>query len=482
MSKILPSVLDEFCYDYMRTNPLPKTKLVYSPLSPYYDNYAIPELSFTAMEVGLFKWIHPQKGLSPTDYYLLLDMLDINFGHFMPDDMYTLEEAADLLDLTKACGPPYCWICGPTKKDVLDKFTPEELWQHFIDYDQCLSATLKDEIRILGKRARMFTPANIVMVLAGNFLFGRQNDVLQKYRHMTPVKIGMCTPGIEAVDFWEEIIIKIESRVGYPFSFDGAQNDSHDAAILFCIIRDFRKKYLPAEYHKYVDRYYDQTNMFWCLSLQRLFKLVGNPSGQTLTAWDNSFITLLLLYLHAIRHGISPDEFNDMFIAIYGDDLFLIDTTEEKVFHPEVLNETYNSLGMYLECPGPPSCLEENVFIGMHAVYRKYRNFIHRMYSYDSDKLLNSMNFIRKGMSVNDRISKLVSICILLFGDQTAFEFARKITIQYFRDHSSEVSKDAANLIGLTNDVQALNIYCSSESASQNLLSFLGFGGQYIAL
>lgn len=437
---------------YLHDYGLPKSKLVEDIIVEQSGYHAAP-LDMVSMVNGVLKFEHSFGCMNRSEYFLVKQWLCYMYGGVIAGEMWSVQRAVDELDKDKACGCPYNLLYGSLKGDVLENMSGQDLLDDFAAYSQLTVATLKDELREMSKDARVFVPANICMVTAGNFLFGGQNLRIQLSHNDGPIKIGLSTPGVEAYELWNGMY----HLSGRCIQADGAQNDAHFAPIIACLIRDFRKEFLPKEYHKWVDLYYDMTYNILCNVRGCLLNFYGQPSGQTNTSMDNSLATLILCMLHAIRRGMTYQDFSCIFFAIMGDDLMLRDPFG--VFTPEGMNETWNSVGMFIEIPAQFEEFWDMTFIGMHPVRRDDKI----LYSYNSDRMMASMNFARRNASPEMRLQKLISLAHLVFAQTNVYNIARSVCFQYATDNRAAISRAGLESLGSLTELHQLNMYCNFE-------------------
>lgn len=435
---------------------LPRSKLVHDKIIKD-ENYCLAPLDEISLVNGVLKWIHPYALLPMSEYQIVLHWLHLAYGGVISGEQWSLREAFEELDPNKAAGSPYNFLYGSKKVDTILKVQPEDLLLDFRQYNNIALATLKDEIRLCGKDARLFVPSNIAMAMVGNWLFGAQNENILNWHNKGPIKIGLETPGREAYEFWQAF----RRAPGECHQYDGAQNDAHFAPIVACLIRDFRKEYLPVEVWKDVDRYYALTYYMSCNAGGALIDLIGQQTGHTNTATDNSLESLILLMLHAVRHNITFSEFQGMFLAIMGDDIALRDPIG--CFGPQELEKTWNSVGMYLECPAIVEDFSQMTFVGMHPLTRNVFGRDYHLYCYNVAKMKGSINFVRKSSSVSDRLAKLVSVCHLIFADKTEFEGLRTAIRLWVSKHQLALSEQDMELLGSLADLHQLNAYLGRE-------------------
>jgi len=398
---------------------------------------------------GILKYIHPYKNPDMDRCEEILEWLDAILGPLFEVGMWTREKSIDELKLDKACGPPFNWMYGPTKGDAIKHFTFDEVLDQFMNYTQASNGTLKDELRSSDKDARLFIPANFVMILVSIWLFGAQNDAMAESK-TCPVQIGLQTPGPEAVNFW------------YFFSLctalfiqgDGSGHDARLSPMLCILCRELRKRHLPKMFHKMVDRYYDMTYRMKVNMSGSMFELIGQQSGQTNTASDNSIATLALLINAAIEKGLSLHEFLNFRIGVMGDDLLLNSTLTEKD-----LDLSWQSFGMYIEIPNFNQSFYEMTFMGMHPVLLSDR----LCFTYNEEKMLDAVNWYKKGRTYEQRLDKLISIAQLMFASPL-FKVFYTVCCKFYHDNQAHMSDLSAKKLALLSNPNLYNLYFGEES------------------
>lgn len=443
----------------LRVPALPKTSLRHTPILGVGD--LVPaNLDYVSMINGICKYDHPQYGISILEFYTCLEWLDSLYGSFIESEMWTKERAWDELDPTKACGPPYNSIYGPTKGHVMGKVTKEDLEQDFWGFTHVFGATLKDELRPAQKDARLFIPANICMVYIGNLLFGAQNESLTQTHNLHNIKIGIVCPGFEMVQMWQNF--RNRDRL---VQYDGSQWDSHIPSVFIQIVREFRKLHLPSIYHTHVDRYYDMIYNANVNVSGNLIEIVGQLSGQVNTTADNSFFNVLSLILHGIRKGMTLREFVDFEYVVVGDDGLYADSG----FHePVELGETWNSVGMYLETPGYQQ-FWDLTFVGTHPVLYSCPMTKNLLYGFRRNKLLSSIDYVTKDMDHSEQLEKLISILILLFTEKDFKEIKSKV-VSYI--HTLTLTKKQLSRLAVLGQMSVLCNLCSLEKSLTNKKKF----------
>jgi hypothetical protein len=444
--------------DFVEDSGLPRTKLTYEPLIEA-EGYGISPLDMQSVTNGILKWQHDQFTITENEHFELIHWLDALYGHIVHKQPWSKEEALEACVDTKASGFPYCKLYGPYKGQVKKHMTYDDLENDFINYSQLFTVTLKDECRKQGKDSRLFVPANMSMVVVGNRLFGAQNEAIAQCSEDYPIKIGLQSPGAGACKLWREFY----NAKGLCYQSDGAANDAHFSLAIARVIRDFRSKHLPAELRKLVNRYYDMAYCMKANARGAVVNLFGQPTGHTNTASDNSFGYLLICMLHAMRNGMNFEEFKEVHLAIMGDDMMW--RTENRLFSPLELEKTFNSVGMYLESPNDGSTFDTLTFCGMHPIVREVLGVKYLLYHYGEEKLLNSMNFIKKTMTPAQRLLKLMSITTLMFGKKETFDKLKEVVFLYASNNSDSLTKSDTSCLGFLNELAQLRLHTSLESS-----------------
>jgi hypothetical protein len=433
-----------------RYGRFPETKLVYDKLCDSDESYRIAPLDKYSMWNGVIKYdklVYPLDGPTHDECVTLLNWLDYLVGPcFQTCEQWTPAEAIEALDKTKACGPPYCWIAGPTKGDALKHWDFIDFWIHFWLYDQCSNATLKDELRHVSKLySRLFIPANACMVTVGNYLFGAQNESLSCTPSDT-VQIGLSTPGPDAMNLWD----RFSRAIGRFIQGDGKGHDTKLCLALIIVAREFRKRHLNPKLWKAVDRFYDLT---YCMHVNvrgHILELLGQQSGQSNTASDNTLITLMLILLTYLRKGLGLNEFLADLHVVMGDDFMLNSTHITEID----LDSTWNYCGMYLEIPGINQKFSEMTFMGM----RPWKDGYH----YNVDRTFNSINFYKAKRTVSQRFDKLISLTQNVYYSDM-YEVVRGICVNYYKTNRHLMPPDEVHKLSLIQPFCLFKLYTGME-------------------
>lgn len=138
------------------------------------------------------------------------------------------------------------------------------------------------------------------------------------------------------------------------------------------------------------------------------------------------------MFLHAIRNGLTYDEFKrDVLFFVMGDDL--IYASKSHMFKPSSVAHTYRSCGLYLETNSLDLVpIERASFLGTTPVWREFGYTKFLLPLFRTRKILDSMLWKKRRSDTLDDFSKLVSCCLLLFADREEFEAARKEVFSWY--------------------------------------------------
>lgn len=453
--KVVHPLLRERAVMYVADSGLPRTKLREDVIIPS-SGYCISPLDMTSMLNGMLKFDHSYRTISFKEYFAMLDWVDALYGAVVDVPMWTEQQAIEAMDESKAAGYPYSHIFGPFKGMTIKNLSFDDLLQHFVAYAQIFVATLKDEERVEGKDARLFTPANVCMVAVGNFLFGAQNEAIMNWHPKGAIQIGLPTPGSGAYHLWREL-----RGEGLKGQSDGARNDANFSPVLAMCIRDFRKRHLPERFHKLVDLYYDMAYHMLVSYRGAVVYQIGLPTGHTNTATDNSLCYLMLSCLHCYMSGLSLSQFVQIVLYIMGDDMVWSDP--HHVMIPSVMQDVWNRVGMYLESPSDSEQYEDLTFCGMHPVKRRVFGHDYWLYSYNVPRLIASLNLVKKSMTPSERLHKMVSIASLLYAEEEVYEQVKRVIYSYVNRYRDAMSTDDVTMLSMLNDLPQLRLHIGVE-------------------
>lgn len=366
---------------------------------------------------GVSKFIHPQALLTPEQETYCLSYLNQWFpdlGRFctVATDEEVLQNVFDHKE--KAAGFPWNSRGMALKGNVLDKVGLKQIEDHYREFSSVISCTLKDEMRDVGKDARLFRPQDVSSYIEGCRLFLHMNHYLT-IAHRSPIFNRYVSPGQDIPRIYQKLQRDFPNSC---FGADGSQWDAHYPTCVANIVRAFRRQFLPPER---VDRYYAQMYCGYTNVLGNLMALEGNPSGHFNTSTDNSLCHMILIALCFFDMGIPYDQI-DHYITYFccGDDLLY--GTEDARLYPEELWKRYRSYGVTLEFeflePKPAYALQ---FVGMTPKWKELRGSQRLLYHMRPKKAHASASCTVKNRTPLDNLAKLASICQLTFADDELY-------------------------------------------------------------
>lgn len=342
----------------------------------------------------------------------------------------------------KAAGEP--WRCrgAQTKKQCLDRFGLPQIESYYRDNTSVISSTLKDELRLVGKDARLFRPQDVSSYVEGCRLFYHQNEYLSDPLR-SPIFCRFQIPGQDVVQMFNSLI----AQGGCNFAADGSQWDARFPIVVAAIIAQFRID--GGLDRDRVQRYYSQMYNGYTLVLDELLNLVGQPSGHFNTSIDNSLGHMILMAIHACRCGFTIDRFvKEVKFYCCGDDL--VWSTTSPLFYPKSMESSYNSLGVYLEFQSYDSLpVDDLVFVGVRTCYKTFENQNVKLFTLVSDRSFASLHLHKRRTERHpiDKLAKFVSLAILWFCDDYRYTLACEM---FFQQLARCVAKNQLS----TNDVR----------------------------
>jgi hypothetical protein len=388
-------------------------------------------LDADAYWIGIFKYSIDQYSITDQEYEVVLDWLKNIFGpSLLRTQHLTKEEAREELHLDKASGFPWYTKYGPKKQDVVSKCTIEDIYEYFNTYCSIISSTLKGELRLKNKDARLFTPVPHEMAEVGNYLYAGQNEAIMQDIFNNGVTNGAQNPGADMLT----VFSMLENHGGDKHATDGQQFDVRLMLFIHRLCRDLRTFYDRRGNDKLHRRYYNKLACAWVNVAGVPTRINNQKSGQTNTAIDNSIGQVAVLCLHAIRKGWSYERFRkEVLFFVNSDDMTFSDKTG--VFAPERLCETYMSVGQFLETSSlAPLDITEVDYLAATPCWRQVGLRKALFYKYRIGKLLTAFDYVKPNQSLTDYFQKCVSLCILLFGHKDLFEGVRAAVLSWFTE------------------------------------------------
>jgi len=387
--------------------------------------FAPSPLDALSLYNGVAKFEHPQCFGSHAEALFALEVLEAVFPFLehhtqLAEDSVVLELLEDKKH--KAAGDPWRIQGAHSKGEALRKFGLSQLEEFYRGDTSVIGSTLKDELRPIGKDARLFRPQDVSSYIEGARLFHSQNMYLTE-THRSPVFCRFVVPGQDVV----QMFCSLRRHGGENFAADGAQWDAHFPLFVASILAEFRiSGGLPRDR---VERYYQQMYSGYTLVFDELLNLPGQPSGHFNTSVDNSLCHIVLMAIHAFRHHFSLEQFlREVKYYSCGDDL--VWSTRSPLFRPVELEKTYNSLCVYLEFQSFDSLpVEELVFVGVKLTKRTFGGREFELFTLVSPRSFASLH-IHKRKTIRSpllKLAKFASLAILWFCDVDRYKLARNM-------------------------------------------------------
>lgn len=460
------SNLNFITYGYFRTGPLPTSK--YERDGEFWEEgleYGPPTLNLDAALKGIYKHVHEWITIPLSEYNTLHHWNLQLWSPFLAGvEPWSLAEARMQLDPSKAAGWPWCTFAGALKEDVLSSFTDEQLVTWFENFTAIHSITLKsNEMRLDSKAARAFVPSPVEMAFIGNYLYGPLMKALNHHKFKHPSTVGISVPGADIA----RVFSMLSAFCGRMFDADGKGWDGRVPLWAIMLLRDLITVFIPKSRHALHYRYFSMTFFHWTLCNGFLILIPGQSTGNTLTSFGNTLMNAMLVMLHAIRSKMSFSTFRrDVLFFCNGDDL--IYSTRDPVFDISNLNDTYMSVGMYLESSSlEPKRLEDLTYLSAYPYWKEYLGMKVLFYGFNARKILSSFGY-RRTDNAAQNLSRYVNLCYCLFGHQELFNIQRNKVLAWYgrvnRVDPSVFDTESHSLIShLVDDEYIFRLYTRNE-------------------
>jgi hypothetical protein len=454
---------------YVTERPLPNSKYVPSDLSlvPTCTVYSPSVMDETALRSGLNKYFRTKQVLLDSVTESLYTILVALFTpHLIGSETWPYDSAVSLLTLDKSPSFPFYYTCT-TKEQALEAYPCEQIVKSEIkkqDQETIFSTTLKSEMRLENKPARLFCPGPLHSTIVGNMLYTEQNDALAFSRQSHPIQLGITMPGHEL----NSLFLRVPKHFS-KFHLDVGGFDTHFPPSVAAAICRFRSTLLPPSKFGANKAFYEKTYCGLIASLGRIFYMFGQRSGQTNTFTDNSFYTVSAIY-HAFLQltGLSLYQIDDYFTLINGSDdaFFGVHPSYCDSFNLVTLsNYVYKVFGMRLESPdiAPVSFLDLH-FFSQHLVpvSLPHLGFSDPLLLAigNVEKIESGFNWINgSNRSDVDVLSRFVALLLLLFADQKKFLYWRSAINRWARSRPNVDPVWRKLLLLANDDVFALRLH-----------------------
>lgn len=403
----------------MQCGPLPETKLTPADdvdIEPGVF-YCPPDFTVESLDYGVGKYSLPVIQGPIDQIPKIRNWMYRYWTPYLSADSWDLTEALYKLDRSKSPGLPWTNYMGSTKAEVVDRYGAMYLFDYWLNHTPLFGCTLKDELREPGKPARLFTPAPIESTLAGALLFGAQAQRMHESRDAHMVSVGLQMPGADVLMLWADLQdLDSPAKPARYFDCDVQQNDARFSVSIAEVLCQLRCRCMPRRFRRWCWRYYRSVYASWTCVLGLLCVLFHQKSGQFLTIDDNSLAICFCLFAHAIKVGLTLEEFLVQVRAkVTGDDLTY--GTTNPAFDVVPLADTFREWGIWLECSSViPKPFLSLSFLSTQPLFYTEDGLLHLSYRFlRVDKLLSSFRF-DKNCEPDARLSKFTSLLILLYG------------------------------------------------------------------
>lgn len=330
--------------------------------------YAPAPLNRISLINGTLKYDHLIKAPSVDVCSRAFKTLDYYYGVICrsEDQPLSYEQAVVYLQLDTSSGWPWKMTTGTTKLEVLSRVPLDQLVQYYQTYSTLFVASEKDEIRPMGKDARLYRPAPIDHVLEAISIFYhstmRFNSLHSVPGH--PSSVGQSTPGPALTAFYAEA-----RRWRFCYSIDGSSHDANFLAFIAEIICQWYCSKYPHMESRICD-YFARTYFGYTLVGSSVYPLVGQVSGHWRTTIDNCMHSTILvdLVMHSQKFKLSEYSFR-----VEGDDIFIMTSRPLDISQA---CDLLGSFGYYWEVMPVNTPFEQLQFKGTHASgdYYTYRD------------------------------------------------------------------------------------------------------------
>lgn len=424
--------------------PLPTTK--YPDLSC--QGYAPAPLDMISLKNGARKFVHSQHPLTIDEYNYALTYLHDMFP-YLPDHSSLADsdevELQLLVHADKSAGVPFLSWGAATKGDAYEKFGVQQIHEYYCSNTPIITATLKDELRPIGKDARFFRPQCVAAYSEGVRLFYEQNKYLTETLE-SPVFCRYIIPGPDMTT----LFTNLQHFSPNNYAADGSSWDANFQLSVADVICNFRARGMPKENRERVRRYYSLMYNGYTEIHGEIVNIVGNPSGHYNTSVDNALAHMVLMAVTAFRKGLTQSQFrSELLYYACGDDL--IWSSRNNVFNPHDLDEVYSSLGVYLEFEFlEPKDVSQLSFCGMSPCVRRYNHVDVPGYYLSRPRAMAALYLHKKKMSPKDVLAKVCSIAQLYFMYKPYFKYTRQLYMELLAKYVSngEVSPRDVDVLG----------------------------------
>lgn len=418
---------------------------------------------------GLQKFEHPLYSFHSDFYSYCFYILDSFFPLLEThSSLMSLEEAVKIASdpehAVKAAGFPSCSLGCTTKGAALQQLGVEQLMKYYYGTTAVKSATLKDEIRPVGKDSRLFRLQDVSAYLEALMLFNAQNEYMMSLLHNSPMFVKFQTPGPDILRMYGSLT----AHNGKTYSADGMRWDALFPLAIAAIIVTWRTRTFDKDRTRRAQRYYCMMYNGFTEVSGLIFNLIGQSSGQLNTTIDNTLGHVIMMSYNAWATNVPVDQFlRDVLFYACGDDL--IYSTRIAQFEPDQLARTYANMGMFLEFESLESGL--GTFVGAVPAERVIDGVRYSAYCNRVGRALASAEFDKRGKRPIDKLAKLVSLAMKTFFDEPVYTVLRNRAFAYADECLKTMillpsNSEVRGLLAVLNEERLISLYFSYESLS----------------
>jgi hypothetical protein len=405
------------------------SKLVHAPFIEPLEPMAPPSYTHHNIANGVLKAFANRYIPSDQEAAILEEWLHKEFGKCMVNEPVDPLVLLERLDSKKAAGSYFRQVYGPLKGDFLKRWSPQQSVNILLDLFNRFSSIIdvfpKDELRPLDKMPRDLWLAQLCDIYAGMYLFAHQDDALVDAVLTHCSTIGIQTLGSQLLLMWKSLY----QFDGANFHADVQQNDVRFTPYIQ-IVRNFRLRYESDPRRcRMIRRYYNKIYYGFINLFGNLLMVLCQKSGHWLTANDNSLHHFCIFALRAVRLGWTYEYFKSQVLAyLNADDL--VYSTKNIEYYIDRLNETYNSVGFYLETPSlEPSPFWALQFLATTPTITPLHGYDFVLYRFRLPKLIESFNWDLRNSSPLNIFVKRCQLLILLFTHTEIFLSLRALVV-----------------------------------------------------
>jgi len=385
--------------------------------------------------LAILKWLEKStfprgRPMTNETYLLSLDILNHEFRPYVRGGVMSIEEVLSEVDMSKSPGLPYVDLGCDTKAKAWELYRDEitDCVNQLLHgkYVQCLfQASLKDELVLEGKAARVFLPSPFHHQLACAILFKRISDSLIACVHKTSSALG--------IDLFARGLEREFARLSkMPFAYDGDYSKWDLSFSGAEPERDFIKQFVEVEYHEAVDLLFNLALCPEVLVDGSVIQMMINPSGWYLTAVLNTLKNYRYLVQGFIELSVKfndPVHYTDVqnhLLCLCGGDDFAFSTTKSWFTIAEFGSwVSYNCGPDVTSDYLTPRFAMDLTFFSHTLVLREFKDLKIYVPLGRLDKLIASFSYIKKENGVINWLSsaqRVIGLFVNVWASKSSFD------------------------------------------------------------